>query len=250
MNLCNHCSAPPINYIVNNYYYGPAPPPPEYHAPYHAYPNAHSYVNTPTPYTNSASYSNYPEQQQQAPPQGQRSEVSSGLVGALNNLANQFQAHVTQDVMSRAPRGTGSHPLSNSIVLNPAGAGFLLDPSQLPALMQQGPRRGMEMLLVTRNENGEWTFSSWENDHGVPPHLTQEQIDLLPCETASRELENQACSICQNSFMEGESFITLPCRHYFHTSCVSHWLLRASTCPLCREVVTVPEDVPEPPLSP
>lgn len=44
--------------------------------------------------------------------------------------------------------------------------------------------------------------------------------------------ELASCSICQECF-RGEA-ARLPCRHCFHPECVSKWLEKSRTCPLCR----------------
>jgi len=46
-------------------------------------------------------------------------------------------------------------------------------------------------------------------------------------------VENE-CSICQFSYEPGHVVIKLPCRHVYHCDCVSTWLQRNNSCPLCR----------------
>ncbi len=43
------------------------------------------------------------------------------------------------------------------------------------------------------------------------------------------------CSICLVDFNYGDQVRDLPCKHFFHLSCVDSWLRSESTCPLCRE---------------
>ncbi|CAN6374077.1 unnamed protein product [Urochloa humidicola] len=44
------------------------------------------------------------------------------------------------------------------------------------------------------------------------------------------------CAICFEDFEEGEEVSVMPCshRHEFHGSCITKWLGRSNTCPLCR----------------
>lgn len=42
------------------------------------------------------------------------------------------------------------------------------------------------------------------------------------------------CSICQEDFVPGGEVLKLPCRHVYHTDCVTNWLVANNTCPLCR----------------
>lgn len=43
------------------------------------------------------------------------------------------------------------------------------------------------------------------------------------------------CSICSNSSEATEAF-SLPCGHTFHAVCISQWLWRNTSCPICRNV--------------
>jgi hypothetical protein len=42
------------------------------------------------------------------------------------------------------------------------------------------------------------------------------------------------CSICNSNLDEGENIYDLNCKHLFHSNCLKPWLLKKSTCPLCR----------------
>ncbi len=44
---------------------------------------------------------------------------------------------------------------------------------------------------------------------------------------------SEVCSICRAAIHD-EYSLTLECGHYFHTSCISPWLEKFRTCPLCR----------------
>jgi hypothetical protein len=45
-----------------------------------------------------------------------------------------------------------------------------------------------------------------------------------------------ACGVCLAEFDDGDELRVLPCGHYFHQSCIDHWLLRsASVCPSCKQ---------------
>ncbi|KAI8872398.1 hypothetical protein GQ42DRAFT_119439, partial [Ramicandelaber brevisporus] len=44
-----------------------------------------------------------------------------------------------------------------------------------------------------------------------------------------------SCSICLESFHDGESVRRLSCGHAFHVPCVDQWLMTMNgTCPNCR----------------
>ena len=43
------------------------------------------------------------------------------------------------------------------------------------------------------------------------------------------------CAVCRCDFATGDEVISLPqCNHIFHADCISRWLKRSATCPLCR----------------
>lgn len=45
-----------------------------------------------------------------------------------------------------------------------------------------------------------------------------------------------ACGVCLAEFDDGDELRVLPCGHYFHQSCIDHWLLRSATvCPSCKQ---------------
>ncbi|PON40831.1 43kDa postsynaptic protein [Parasponia andersonii] len=49
--------------------------------------------------------------------------------------------------------------------------------------------------------------------------------------------ELKDCSICLQSYKEGEELVRLPCRHRFHVGCLNSWIRIRSNCPYCRRVL-------------
>ncbi|KAK9287108.1 hypothetical protein L1049_015519 [Liquidambar formosana] len=81
-----------------------------------------------------------------------------------------------------------------------------------------------------------------------PPGLTQEALDCLPLEVFSsmekgvEGLVSRAswdCSICLESFVQGEELIHLPCGHRFHYFCLDPWVRTCGDCPYCRRCIVV-----------
>ncbi|XP_027162064.1 probable E3 ubiquitin-protein ligase RHY1A [Coffea eugenioides] len=81
-----------------------------------------------------------------------------------------------------------------------------------------------------------------------PPGLTQEALDSLKVEIFSksdnsdgevtaRRLED--CSICLESFLEGDKLIFLTCGHRFHFCCLDPWVRICGDCPNCRKAVVI-----------
>lgn len=54
----------------------------------------------------------------------------------------------------------------------------------------------------------------------------------IDCEAQSEDADS--CPICFCEYSEGQSVITLPCKHFFHKECISRWLKRDATCPMCK----------------
>ena len=47
------------------------------------------------------------------------------------------------------------------------------------------------------------------------------------------------CSVCLMEFKEGDALSELPCRHIYHRSCVTEWLLLQNACPMCKQSLFV-----------
>jgi hypothetical protein len=77
-------------------------------------------------------------------------------------------------------------------------------------------------------------------DEEVIRPVPEEYIDLLPVSTftiANKENfsdENKLCTICQEHYEVGESYLVLPCMHKFHKACISQWFKTKDTCPICK----------------
>ncbi|NXY64929.1 PJA2 ligase, partial [Callaeas wilsoni] len=71
------------------------------------------------------------------------------------------------------------------------------------------------------------------------PPATKETIDRLPQITVTGDYngQEQCCTICCSEYVEGEIITVLPCHHLFHKPCVTLWLQRSGTCPVCRHVL-------------
>ncbi|KAL0853621.1 hypothetical protein Bca101_058773 [Brassica carinata] len=73
------------------------------------------------------------------------------------------------------------------------------------------------------------------------PHgLTQGAINGLHRKTFSSaevKTERRDCSICLESFTNGDVLISLPCTHSFHSSCLNPWLKACGDCPYCRRAI-------------
>ncbi|XP_069481584.1 E3 ubiquitin-protein ligase Praja-2 [Ambystoma mexicanum] len=74
------------------------------------------------------------------------------------------------------------------------------------------------------------------------PPASKESIDCLPqvviTEDHNAVGQEQCCAICCSEYIKEEVLTELPCRHFFHKPCVTIWLQKSGTCPVCRHVLT------------
>mmetsp|Transcript_36543 Transcript_36543/g.67590 ORF Transcript_36543/g.67590 Transcript_36543/m.67590 type:complete len:468 (-) Transcript_36543:149-1552(-) len=81
--------------------------------------------------------------------------------------------------------------------------------------------------------------------NGAPP-ASKQAIQQLPSVRVSPEdlieESNRECIICYVENRVNDSVVRLPCGHLFHRECVSQWLLKRCTCPVCR--YEIPTDDP------
>nr|XP_020007420.1 E3 ubiquitin-protein ligase Praja-1 [Castor canadensis]XP_020007421.1 E3 ubiquitin-protein ligase Praja-1 [Castor canadensis] len=70
------------------------------------------------------------------------------------------------------------------------------------------------------------------------PPASKESVDALPeilvTEDHGAVGQEMCCPICCSEYVKGEVATELPCHHYFHKPCVSIWLQKSGTCPVCR----------------
>ncbi|NWQ85046.1 PJA2 ligase, partial [Burhinus bistriatus] len=71
------------------------------------------------------------------------------------------------------------------------------------------------------------------------PPAAKETIDCLPqiIVTDHHEGQEQCCTICCSEYVKDEIITELPCHHFFHKPCVTLWLQKSGTCPVCRHVL-------------
>lgn len=70
--------------------------------------------------------------------------------------------------------------------------------------------------------------------------LKQWMLSKKKCPICRRKISETAakeCVICLEDIHSTDMLMKLTCLHEFHDTCVTSWLLREETCPLCRKVV-------------
>ncbi|XP_025975857.1 E3 ubiquitin-protein ligase Praja-2 isoform X3 [Dromaius novaehollandiae] len=73
------------------------------------------------------------------------------------------------------------------------------------------------------------------------PPASKESIDCLPqiivTDDHNAVGQDQCCAICCSEYVKDEIITELPCHHFFHKPCVTLWLQKSGTCPVCRHVL-------------
>ena len=93
---------------------------------------------------------------------------------------------------------------------------------------------------ITYSPSGEEEIDSQKND-------SIEVNDIVvtsPSSNAGTALPT--CSICLDNYAPGDVLIQLPCHHDYHERCISTWLVRHPTCPLCARSIVVNSDTAPP----
>ncbi|XP_028827749.1 E3 ubiquitin-protein ligase Praja-2 isoform X2 [Denticeps clupeoides] len=72
------------------------------------------------------------------------------------------------------------------------------------------------------------------------PPASEQIIECLPQITVQEDQsgQEQCCAICCCEYVSDEIATQLPCHHMFHKLCVTLWLRKSGTCPVCRFVLT------------
>ena len=65
--------------------------------------------------------------------------------------------------------------------------------------------------------------------------LNEEEIKNLKYDKFIKDKYSEdKCIICQYNFIELESIVGLPCKHFFHFDCLKPWVDKQHYCPLCK----------------
>ena len=76
-------------------------------------------------------------------------------------------------------------------------------------------------------------------ENSGPPPATEQQLKNLPVVVINQSQidENVQCAICMEDFKLNDEARQLPCKHFFHESCITEWLKLHGTCPVCRKTL-------------
>ncbi|GFH13993.1 RING-type domain-containing protein [Haematococcus lacustris] len=73
----------------------------------------------------------------------------------------------------------------------------------------------------------------------VPP-MSKKVFASLPRKILEKQdvlCNNTSCPVCVEAFVVGDEVLSLPCKglHVFHPACLTPWVNKTNTCPVCRE---------------
>ncbi len=72
------------------------------------------------------------------------------------------------------------------------------------------------------------------NKYGPPPASEEAIKKLQEVKYNAENAENKCCPVCQDDYKKDETLVKLPCGHDYHKDCVTSWLTKHNSCPLCR----------------
>jgi len=105
--------------------------------------------------------------------------------------------------------------------------------------------RQVEQRLTAEIESQRQHFFRWRERVGEEGHIfglklktkiyhPKAREDMGDLEQVDNDEGEQSCSICILELEGGERIADLDCNHYFHADCLSEWIKKKNSCPLCQ----------------
>eukprot|EP00388_Colpodella_angusta_P004364 GDKJ01014462.1.p1 GENE.GDKJ01014462.1~~GDKJ01014462.1.p1 ORF type:complete len:253 (+),score=20.81 GDKJ01014462.1:28-786(+) len=110
---------------------------------------------------------------------------------------------------------------------------FTGDSAPVTSAMTPAPMQTIEEIL--RQLFGSNIPAEFLNTSSVKPASRDALFDLrIHTITSREESEGASCAVCLDEFECGKKVKKMPCKHFFHDSCLMTWLGKQNTCPACR----------------
>ena len=74
------------------------------------------------------------------------------------------------------------------------------------------------------------------SNNPVDTEIVNNLIVNKQCE--EKNSNKRECAICLDNINNGDTFIILPCIHFFHDICIKNWMNERNTCPICKFKLT------------
>jgi len=185
---------------------------------------------------------------------GATATTTRTIVRPLNSssIANMEKEVVNVSTLSRS---STTRPEYGHAMLSPVPRDNSGDHAAVPSSIPSGVPDEIETLLARIDEDPRYEDLLLLSDVIGPAESVPTSIDALDLPIGQIEMERRRmtkdgrvklklrlfgmsvdrCGICISQFKHAESAVALqPCLHSFHLSCVTPWLKRSSTCPMCR----------------
>lgn len=96
----------------------------------------------------------------------------------------------------------------------------------------------IEEIIEDESDEEEDFYSryAYKDDYGKPK-LTKNEMDNIVKEKykdVKNTKEITSCIICMDEFANEDEVCLLKCDHIYHYDCISKWLIKDATCPVCR----------------
>lgn len=118
--------------------------------------------------------------------------------------------------------------------LNSPGAGAAVRRRRVP--LRSGPAEPTN----SDEEEREVVLRSAEErtTHFAAPGARAAAVRTATTTVVQQGETSEACTICCETFQDGETLRLLPCFHRYHAQCVDRWLAQSRTCPVCKHDIT------------
>ncbi|KAL3506340.1 hypothetical protein ACH5RR_031722 [Cinchona calisaya] len=157
------------------------------------------------------------------------SQARAPAVNRLARVRNRFPGR-PRTVASSTPRNS-LFPADMDVDLRM----YILE--ALEAINDMGVDNGLLQTQRDFNENDyEMLLALDENNHQHGGASTA-QINSLPQSTVQCDNLEEACAICLETPTMGDTIRHLPCLHKFHKDCIDPWLMRRTSCPVCKSSI-------------
>ena len=91
----------------------------------------------------------------------------------------------------------------------------------------------LEYLIVKEQKEIE------KNLRLVMPGLNEQSVEKFKtvsiCNKESKD-DKENCSVCLGDYSDNQKMTVLDCKHKFHNECISQWLKKKPSCPICRRL--------------
>lgn len=156
---------------------------------------------------------------------------------AMRRLGNDLLAQLNVDQQNEGEDGSGEEI---ALQTQREGQDEEEETQPSPSLLLEGSlRHHFDVLFGTaREELNSDILDVTYTQRNSPPQEVEKCIASLS--RVTQEDSGCSCSVCQEELPCGDEVVGLECGHNFHHACISEWIRRQPTCPVCRANIMEP----------